>query len=178
MSSDIPCVQHSEVKLDGEFVALGAHCDTLRCHGEFIQLVSLIGTSATMKSFRAWLASKTSSVRLKHGNNELKPSLDGYTFHSESVAPGWVHLIGVSRTPGVVIGGSHGHWKEFLIGPNVTTPMLDDWVDYVSGRVKESNRCRELWGFGEPCYLVKMDGVDSFVDYIVSSALKEGVITI
>lgn len=163
-------------RLTGEDVSVSFHAETIRVGGSDELLVgSFIGTSSTLKSVRAWCASKTTKTRLKNSHMPtmvLIPSETGYTFHYHSVDPGWSHMVAIANDPGLLIGNTDDHWWKFLMSDQITTPMIRQWVPYIRGKL--APLCRECRGFGDDVFLAPHKTIEARVDEAVRIGLLNG----
>jgi hypothetical protein len=86
------------------------------------------------------------------------------------------HVVAMLDVPGIVIGDAVQGIADMLFSEHITTPMLQEWIPFVSKRLVERNLVRQLRAYGTDAYALTFRSED--VDTIVADGLKRGKLLI
>ena len=158
--------------------------------GELL-LVSLIAPTQTVKQIRAILHTGTrikivaGGIKVNQPSGEyyqahqpgnLHPSIDGYTTYVHKLDYGQAHALMITKAPGFMkIVTDETIWQE-LTDPRITTPVLRDWVSYISQEMRERDILEEAHVFNCNCGIMSATTKD--LDEIVTEGLRSGAIHI
>jgi hypothetical protein len=158
--------------------------------GEML-LISLIAPTQTIKQIRAILHTGTrvnivaGGIKVKQPSGEpytahqpgnLHPSSDGYTTYVHKLDYGQAHALFITKAAGFMkIVTDETIWQE-LTDPRFTTPVLRDWVSYISQEMRERDILEEAHVFNCNCGI--MSATTNDLDEIVTEGLRSGAIHI
>ncbi len=177
-------------------------CDRLAHDGGELCLVGLVAPSHHVKAIRAILHARQGTPWIKpHGVHTLLPSSinlmaaynlqpirrtpgdlrlhenHGYETHLHKLDYGLVHALFTTRNPNFIRYLSPGALWEKLNSDRHTTPLLPEWMPWVTGELVRHKSLRECRCFRANSALLDIPG-DEKLDEIVSSGLKSKSIRI
>jgi hypothetical protein len=158
--------------------------------GELL-LVSLVAPTQVVKQIRAILhgGSRTKIIAggikvnqpsgeyyQAHQPGTLFPSSDGYTTYIHKLDYGQAHALMITKAPGFMkIVTDETIWQE-LTDTRFTTPVLRDWVPYISKQMRDREILEEAHVFNCNCGF--MSATTQNLDEIVTEGLRSGAIHI
>jgi hypothetical protein len=160
--------------------AFGLRCDAVALHEKVILLLSVAGPETAVKALTAGLRSSGRdqerfgyAVRVG-GLDEarLAKCADGYRVYRTKLDYGQWHVLLVARRDGflpVVTGETL--WRH-LHGDRFTTPLVREWVPWLSAEMTRRGIISPLTRFGCEAGLVVADG--DTLDELVSDGLRTG----
>lgn len=169
------------------------YCDRIAVNsGGGIYYVSIVAPGVAAKAFGAALNGRT-AVHLEHSGLELFGGPSGKD--RPSFMPGWlrplecryrrtlvrfgfdwVHAAWLAKDPNFLPSvDPESLWKA-LNRPEYTTPLLREWLPYVTGRLVEARGLKYLWGQGTRCGL--LTATVKQLDQAVSEGLRSGALAI
>lgn len=152
-----------------------------------VYLASVIGPSSAVKAFCAVMAldgGKNGVIFETTGAAPVPswwrlrkhPGQGQYKFYRKHLGFNTFHAVIVSKKSGFLPNAGDKAIWNLLSGPEFTTPVLPEWVDYLRGRLEDRRELVTLKCFQCECGMVTAttDGLDA----IVSHGLRDGKITI
>lgn len=158
--------------------------------GELL-LVSVIAATQTIKQIAAILRSGT-RVKIACGGARVKQpsqthmyaqqpgnifaSADGYLVYTHRMDFGQAHALMITKAPGFMrIVTDETIWQE-LTDNRFSTPVLREWVPYISRQMRERDILEEAHCFN--CNCGYMSATTTSLDEIVSEGIRTGSIYI
>ena len=159
--------------------------------GELL-LVSVVAATQTVKQIRAVLHAGgrtkiiAGGVKIKQPSREaayyahtpgnLNPSADGYVTHVHKLDYGMAHAMFITKAPGFMkVVTDETIWQE-LTDTRFTTPILREWVPYISKQMRAKEILEEAHCFN--CNSGFMSANTADLDNIVTEGLRFGEIHI
>ncbi len=152
--------------------------------GELL-LVSFVAPTQTIKQIRAILHTGTrvnivaGSIKVKQPSSEpytahqpgnLHPSAAGYTTFIHKLDYGQAHALMITKAPGFMkVVTDETIWQE-LTDPRFTTPVLREWVPYISEEMHGRFILEEAHVFNCNCGIMSATTVE--LDEIVTDGLR------
>ena len=159
-------------------------CDAIGLHQNEILLLSIVGPETSVKALTAGLRSSVKdqqrveySVHVDnvHGIN-LGRCDDGYRVYRTKLDYGLWHVLCLAKRQGfLAVMNDEALWQH-LQSDQFTTPLLREWIPWLTRKMKELGVIVELNQSGCQSGLVIAE--DETLDELVSNGIKEGHLTI
>lgn len=155
-------------------------CDAVALHEKEILLLSVAGSETAVKALTAGLRSSTKdqkridyTVHLdKVNETNLTKCPEGYQVYRSRMEYGLWHVLCLARREGFVPVVSDETIWQFLQGSQFTTPLLREWIAWLSQEMKKKNIQVELTQGGCHAGLILAD--TDTIDDLVSQGVKQG----
>jgi len=159
-------------------------CDAVALHEKEILLLSVAGSETAVKALTAGLRSSTKDQKRieynVHLDNVHEANLvkcpEGYRVYRSKMEYGLWHVLCLARREGFVPVVSDETIWQYLQGSQFTTPLLREWVPWLSQEMKKKNILVELTQSGCHAGLVLAD--TDTVDGLVSQGIRQGQMAI
>lgn len=173
----------------GDNVAAGVKCDRLAQDGNKLMLIGVVTEPMRLKVIRAILHAKGGSpfiqvegVFTKHSSggevSRKKPERlvidnEGYETYAHRLEYGLSHALFISKNPDFIRYLSPAAIWSKLNTSRFTTPMLEEWMPFITARLIEQKFLRECSCYRANCGVLDTIGEDK-LDAIVSEGIKSG----
>lgn len=154
-------------------------CDAIGLHQNEILLLSIVGPETSVKALTAGLRSSVKdqqrveySVQIGgvHGSN-LGRCADGYRVYRTKLDYGLWHVLCLAKRQGfLAVMNDEALWQH-LQGDQFTTPLVREWIPWLTRKMKEQGDIVELNQSGCQSGLVLAN--DETLDELVSKGIKE-----
>ena len=154
-------------------------CDAIALHDQEILLLSVIGSETGVKALTAGLRSSDSDQkRIEYSvqfgtlnERRLTKSPSGYRVHRTKLAYGLWHVLCLAKRDGFLpIVNDETVW-QMLQGHRFTTPLLREWIPWLSKTLRKKKAIVELMQVGCRAGLMLADG--NRLDRVVSEGLRK-----
>ena len=178
----------------GDNVALGVKCDRLAHDGTKLMMISVVTEPIRVKAIRAILHAKSGSPLIKvegimtkhasagdlarqHPKSLIIDKEGGYETYAHRLDYGLSHAVFMSKNENFIRYLSpEAIWRK-LNTARFTTPLLEEWMPFITAKLIEQKFLREC-----SCYRANCGVLDTIaeakLDAIVSDGIKTGRIWI
>jgi hypothetical protein len=173
----------------GDNVAVGVKCDRLAHDGNKLMIISVVAEPSRIKAIRAILHAKSGSPQIKvegvftkHSSagdvarqkpGNLVIDKEGYETYAHRMDYGLSHAVFMSKSEDFIRYLSpEAIWRK-LNTARFTTPMLEEWMPYITAKLIEQKFLRECSCFRANCGVLDTIAEDK-LDSIVSEGIKSG----
>lgn len=174
------------ISMSGKEVDLTMQCNALATAGAGgsyeIALLSVAGSSSTLKSVQAALAArakvtfKPDDISGFYSHFRLLRHEGGYRFYRHRMGYQTWHLLAVARMDGLLTESSDESLWRALMSDQITTPMLRGWVGYIKTELTGESLLRPLRCFN--CTASVLSATSEEIDAIVARGIRYGHLTL
>ncbi len=159
-------------------------CDAIGLHYDEILLLSVVGPETSVKALTAGLRSSGKEQRRVEYSSHvgrvqgsaLSPCPDGYRVHRTRLDYGLWHVLCLAKRAGFMAAMTEDALWQHLQGSQFTTPLLRQWICWLTRKMKERGAIVELTQSGCQAGIVLAD--DAVLDELVSAGIKAGHLAI
>lgn len=206
MSSEEPVVPEIDAPLKeigtltfehGDNVIPDVECDRLAISGGCLMACSVVAGTGQIKAIRAMLHAKKGRVIIRSSSiGVIEPSKRNNGYSTRSYDPTffkeddgyflWIEKLDYGKAHAVFMSKSHkllmyvspdAVWERLMDSEKYETPLMREWMPYVTKKLIESNYLRECKCFRANAAVLEIKTVQQ-LDDIVTSGLKLGEIKI
>jgi hypothetical protein len=182
----------------GDNVIPDLECDRLALSGHMLMACSVVASPGQVKAVRAILHAKKGRVQIRSsGISVVEPSRrnetwagrtndpwiapdqeDGYNLWVDKLEYGKVHATFISKSRKLLMYVSpEAVWARLMDSEHFETPLIREWMPYVTKKLVEKNYLRECKCFRANAATLEITKI-SQLDDIVTSGLETGAIKI